>query len=331
MGATEPYTPRIAIVGSGAVGCYYGGKLSAIGHDVHFLMRADLEAVRQRGLTLRSTEIPTIHLPRPQVHGTPEEIGPVDLVIIALKTTSNQALEMLIPPLLKPDGTTTLVTLQNGLGNEEFLAKRFGQERVMGALCFVCLNRVEPGVIEHYGHGTISIGEFLGAPQSRTHALAGALRDAGIQADVVENLVTERWRKLVWNIPFNGLSIVAGGIPTDEILAEPGLEALVRALMQETLSIAAAKGHPIPESYLEFQIERTRPMGAYKPSSLLDFWAGRPVEVESIWGEPLRQARSAGIEAPRLEAVYALLGKITRRGEDAETRGRGDAENARVS
>ncbi|MEI6350332.1 MAG: 2-dehydropantoate 2-reductase [Verrucomicrobiota bacterium] len=311
MHTDRPYKPRIAVVGSGAVGCYYGGKLAAVGHDVHFLMRADLEAVRARGLTLRSTETPELHLPKPQVYATPEEIGPVDIVLIALKTTANGALETLIPPLLKPDGATTLVTLQNGLGNEEFLANRFGRERVMGALCFVCLNRVDSGVIEHYGHGTISIGEFIGAPQARTHALAGALRDAGIQADVVENLVTERWRKLVWNIPFNGLSVVAGGIPTDEILATPALEALVRGLMRETLSIAAAKGHPIPESYLEFQIERTRPMGAYKPSSLLDFWAGRPVEVESIWGEPLRQARSVGIEAARLETLYALIQKVS--------------------
>ena len=309
----KEYRPRIAVVGSGAIGSYYGGKLAASGHDVHFLMRADLESVRQHGLTLRSTETPATVLPRVNAYGTTGEIGPVDLVLIALKTTSNDALDALIPPLLKPG--TALVTLQNGLGNEEFLAERFGAERVLGALCFVCLNRVAPGVVEHYGHGTISIGEFRRPPQDRTRALAAALRESGIQADVVENLVTERWRKLLWNIPFNGLSIAAGGITTDEILAEPALEQLVRGLMRETRAIAAAHGHSIPEAYLEFQIERTRPMGAYKPSSLLDYRAGLPVEVESIWGEPLRQARAVGLDAGRLEALYALLKKLTAGGQ----------------
>ena len=304
-----PPRPRIAVVGSGAIGCYYGGKLAAQGHNVHFLMRADLEAVREHGLTLRSTEAPTIHLDRVNAYESTEAIGPVDLVLIAVKTVSNDALEHLIPPLLHSG--TTLVTLQNGLGNEAFLAQRFGAERVMGALCFVCLNRVAPGVIEHYGHGTISIGEFRGAPQERTHALAAALRETGVEAREVENLIAERWRKLVWNIPFNGLCIAAGGVTTEDILADPGLERLARELMRETLSIAAAKGYPIPESYVEFQFERTRPMGAYKPSSLLDWRAGRPVEVESIWGEAYRQSREAGVEAGRLETLYFLLKKIT--------------------
>lgn len=305
MNSTSLYHPRIAVVGAGAVGSYYGGKLAYAGHDVHFLMRADLQAVRENGLTLRSTEGPTIHLPQVQAYASPEEIGPVDLVIIALKTTANAALESLIPPLLHEQ--TALVTLQNGLGNETFLAERFGAERVMGALCFVCLNRIAPGVIQHFGLGAISIGELDREPAPRTHAFSNALREAGIEASVVENLVTERWRKLVWNIPFNGLAIAAGGITTADILADPGLLELVRGLMHETLAIAEAKGHPIPESYVDFQINRTPPMGPYKPSSVLDYIARRPVEVEAIWGEPHRQARSAGVDAGRLEALYYLV------------------------
>lgn len=305
-----PENPRIAIVGAGAVGCYYGGMLAAKagGCDVRFLMRSDLAAVREHGLKIRTSEESETTIPV-NAFGTPEEIGPVDLVIIALKTTSNAALETLIPPLLHE--TTALITLQNGLGNEAFLAERFGAQRVMGALCFVCLNRVAPGVIEHYGHGTISIGEYERAPLPRTEALASALRHAGIEVNVAENLLTERWRKLVWNIPFNGLSIAAGEITTDQILADPGLETLTRALMRETIAIARANGHAIPDSHADAQIARTPPMGAYKPSSLIDYSAGRPVEVESIWGEPYRQARMAGVEAGRLEALYFLLKKLT--------------------
>lgn len=301
--------PRIAIVGSGAIGSYYGGKLAAIGHDVRFLMRADLETVRRQGLTIRSTESPELRLSSVQAFGGTGEIGPVDMVLIALKTTANAALDTLIPPLLHKG--TALVTLQNGLGNERYLAERFGAERVLGALCFVCLNRTAPGVIQHFGHGTISIGELLGPPQPRTHALAQALKKAGIEAIAVENLLTERWRKQVWNVPFNGLSIAAGELTTDRILASPALEELVRGLMQEVIEIAAARGHKIPASYIDFQIERTRPMGAYHPSSLLDYKAGLPVEVESIWGEPLREAREAGVQAGRLEALYRLLSHQT--------------------
>lgn len=290
------------------MGCYYGGKLAAAGHDVHFLMRADLEAVRQNGLTLRSTEAPTVHLQQVHAHATTAGIGPVDFVIISLKTTSNAALVDLIPPLLHEN--TTLITLQNGLGNEAFLAGRFGVERVMGALCFVCLNRVAPGVIEHYGHGTISIGEFNRPPQERTHQFAGWLREAGIVANVVEDLMNERWRKLVWNIPFNGLSIAAGGITTDLILADEGLNQLARGLMRETIEVAGADGHFIPEPYIDFQMERTPPMGAYKPSSLIDYLEGRPVEVEAIWGEPYRRAKAMGVNAGRIEAIYLLVKKL---------------------
>ncbi len=296
------------MIGAGAVGCYYGGKLAAKGHDVRFLMRADLAAVREHGLTLRSTEEPEVTI-RAKAYATPEEIGPVDLVIIALKTTSNAALETLIPPLLHE--TTALITLQNGLGNEAFLAERFGGERVLGALCFVCLNRVAPGRIEHYGHGTISIGEYLREPQPRTLAFAAMLREAGVETHVAENLMNERWRKLVWNIPFNGLSIAAGGVTTDQIVSDPDLEPLARGLMRETIAIARAHGYAIPDSYVDFQIERTAPMGPYKPSSLIDFLAGQPVEVEPIWGEPLRQARAAGVEAGRLEALYPVLKRLT--------------------
>lgn len=298
---------RIAVVGAGAIGCYYGGKLAASGCDVTFLMRSDLEAVREKGLTITSTDDPPVTLPpgSVKVAGTPGEIGPVDLILIGLKTTANHAFETLIPPLLHE--STAILTFQNGLGNEARLGELFGGERVMGGLCFVCLNRVAPGVIEHYGHGTVSIGEYEGEPHERTHQLAGLLRKAGIEVDVVESLLEERWRKLVWNIPFNGLSIAAGGVTTDRVIADEGLHGLARALMEETIAIAAACGHEIEASYADYQFERTVPMGAYKPSSLIDYWENRPVEVEAIWGAPLREARRAGIEAGRLELLYGLI------------------------
>jgi len=299
---------KIAVVGAGAVGCYYGGMLAHAGYDVSFLMRSDLEAVRSAGFKIH-TKGEVVHLEKVQAYGSAAEIGPVDLVIIALKATGNAELERILPPLIGP--STALLTLQNGLGNEEFLAERWGRERVMGGLCFVCLNRTAPGVIEHYDHGTLSLGEFGRRPAQRTMAVADAFRRAGIEANAVENLITERWRKLLWNIPFNGLSIAAGGATVADILADEGLRTLARSLMTEALRAARKLGHSIPDSFADFQIERSWSMGPYKPSSMIDWQLGRPVEVEAIWGEPWRQGIQAGAKMGRLETIYRLLQRLT--------------------
>ena len=164
---------KIAVVGSGAVGCYYGGMLAHGGHDVHFLMRSDLDAVRSDGLHI-FTKGAGIHLREVQCAGSAGEIGPADIVLIALKATANRESERLLPPLIGPH--TALLTLQNGLGNERFLAERWGADRVMGALCFVCINRTAPGVIRHIDHGSISIGEFRRPVSARVRAVVEAAR-----------------------------------------------------------------------------------------------------------------------------------------------------------
>ncbi len=299
---------KIAVVGSGAVGCYYGGMLARAGHDVRFLMRADLDSVRAHGLTIH-TRGEALAVPRVAAHGTTAEIGPVDLVIIALKATANPALEALLPPLLHE--STALLTLQNGLGNEEFLTARWGAERVMGALCFVCLNRTAPGVIEHFDAGSISIGEYLRPASDRARAVAEAFVSSGVEAHAVGNLITERWRKLLWNIPFNGLSIAAHGATVADILADDGLRKLARDLIYEALDAARRLGHEIPDAFADHQIDRSYSMGPYKPSSMLDWEAGRPVEVEAIWGETWRQGSKAGAVIPRMEMLYQLLKTIS--------------------
>jgi 2-dehydropantoate 2-reductase len=302
---------RIAVVGSGAVGCYYGGKLAQFGRDVHFLMRSDYEHVKKRGLRILSKQ-GNVHLPKVNAHSTPESIGPCDLVLIALKSTANAALDSLIPPLLRPDGSTLLMTLQNGLGNEEYLAERFGADRVLGGLCFVCLNRTAPGVIEHFSHGRIEMGEFYGLPLPRTWEIQGEFKRCGVVCSVLPDLGLARWRKLVWNVPFNGLSITGGGIDVAQILADEDLLYLTRALMGEVIGIARKLGHDIPESFAEKNIENTKSMGPYRPSSLIDFEAGREVEVEAIWGEPCRRGFNAGAEIGRLETLYRLIRRLTR-------------------
>lgn len=295
---------RIGVVGTGAIGSFYGGKLTLGGHDVHFLVRSGFHEIKRSGVRIRGKK-ENFHVARPQVYQSAAEIGPCDLVLVALKTTSNDALLEMIPPLLHPD--TVLLTLQNGLGNEEFLAEHFGAERVMGGLCFICLKRISPVLIEHIDHGNLNLGELAGAAGARTHHLARQFRSCGVQCQVVDNLMEERWRKLVWNIPFNGLTIAAGGITTEQILRDDSLRAAARSLMEEIVEGAKSCGYMLPADVVLEQMKRTETMGAYKPSTLLDFEAGRALEIEAIWGEPLRRAQARGIPMPRLEQLYERL------------------------
>ena len=321
---------KIAVVGCGAVGSYYGARLCRAGQEIHFLLRSDYEVVRHKGVSILSTE--GDFNVRPRCAKSPDDIGRSDLVLIGLKTTANDQFANLLPPLVGP--STGVVTLQNGLGNEEALARLFPPAQILGGLCFVCLNRIEPGVIRHMDHGMIVLGEFQRWPEPRTHDIAALFRNAGVNCKVTNDLARTHWEKLVWNIPFNGLGVacVAGceafevpgsrlQIPgpdgacltTDKLLSDPRWERLVRELMLEVIRAANALGYTVPESLAEKQIERTRTMGAYKASTLIDFEQGRPLELESLFLEPLRRAKAAGVSVPQLETLCRVLQEIDRR------------------
>ena len=307
-----PAQPRIAIIGSGAMGCYYGARLAQHGHDVKFLMRADLAYVRDHGLEIKSCA-GDFTLPQVQAFGTTAEMGPCDLIFIALKTTANAALADLLPPLLHPG--PIIVTLQNGLGTEALLAALHRADQVLGGVCFVCINRTASGLIDHISDGDVALGEFEGGPRPRTEQISALLNACRIPSRVEASLGVVRWKKLVWNIPFNGLSITGGGITTADILGDPGLAAAARELAEEAVVAAAALGHPLPDGWADYQIARTPAMGPYKPSSMIDFVENRPVEVEAIWGEPVRQALAAGASVPRMVDLYqeiqeAVAGRV---------------------
>lgn len=297
----------VAIVGSGAIGLYYGGRLAQAGEDVRFLLRSDFEAISDGGLTVASVH-GDFQLPEVKAYGTPEEIGPVDLVIVAWKATANHQLAEVLPPLLHAG--TQVLTLQNGLGNCETLAEIVGPERVLGGLCFVCINRISPGFVSHSAGGRITIGEMKPDETGRAAEIEKRFKVAGIHAFAVENLEKSQWEKLVWNIPFNGLSVAEGGVTTDVLLASQKIEEELRALMTEVISAANAQGLGLDAELIDFNIDRTRPMGPYRTSSMIDFVEGREVEVAPIWEEPLRRAITAGVAMPRLTE---LLGRIRER------------------
>ena len=301
---------RIAIVGAGTIGTFYGARLALAGADVHFYVRSGLAEMRARGIVLRDAGgVQTLPPARTAVYGSTVEIGPVDVAIITLKTTANDLLATLLPPLLGPQ--TLILTLQNGLGSDELLARLFGAERVVGGLAFIAAVREAPGEIRVYTAGYVTMGEFGRPVSERVRRLVALFRRAGVQCEAVDDLAEARWRKLVWNIPFNGLTIAAGGVTTDRILATPRWEQEARALINEVIAAAARFGHVIPADFIEQQFAHTRRMGAYQPSSLIDYLAGREVEVEAIWGEPLRRAQAAGAALPHLEELYTTLKRLT--------------------
>lgn len=301
---------RIAILGAGAIGLYYGTRLALAGNEVRFLVRGDLEAIRTRGIRVRTGDHVEVLFPA-KACADANEIGPVDLVIITLKATANDQLARLLPPLLQPG--TVVVTLQNGLGNETLLTPWVEPGRILGGLCFVACMRTAPAEVTCFHTGMITLGEFERPLGEQARAVARLLDGSGVVCRLVENLAEARWRKLVWNVPFNGLSIAAGGVTTDVICADPALTAEVRALMEEIRAAAKALGHDIPAAFAQRQYDVTPPMGPYQPSSLVDHLAGRPVEVEAIWGEALRQASQVGADTPRLALLYALLRSLDQR------------------
>ena len=316
---------KIAVVGCGALGSYYGAKLCRDNRDVHFLLRSDYDVVRRKGVTIHSKE-GDFNI-RPRCARAPDEIGVCDIVLIGLKTTANDQFPKLLPRLVGPH--TALLTLQNGLGNEEALAKLFYVEQIMGGLAFVCLNRTAPGVVHHIDHGKIVIGEFQRWPEPRTHDIATMFRHAGVPCSVTDNLGCAHWDKLAWNIPFNGLGVASSAgcdafmektpvhrtgecLTTDKLLGHPEWSVIVHDLMTEVIRAGRALGHELPDSLVETQIQRTLTMGAYKPSTVLDFENGLPLELETLFLEPLRRARTAGVNTPRLANLCRVLTSLSK-------------------
>jgi 2-dehydropantoate 2-reductase len=316
---------KIAIVGCGALGSYYGARLCRAGHEVHFLLRSDYEAVRQGGVAVRSAD--GDFRVQPICARDPREIGPAELVLIALKTTANHVLPRLLPPLAGAD--TAVLTLQNGLGNEAAIASLAGAEKTLGGLCFVCLNRIAPGTILHLAHGAVVMGEYGRPSQPRTRRIAGMFAASGVPCTVTENLAAAHWEKLVWNIPFNGLGVAGAAgwdavergridpgqtpgpcLTTDLLLGDARWEKLVRELMMETIHAAQALGFQVSDSAADRQMARTRDMAAYKASTLIDFERGQDLELEGLFLDPLRPAHGAGVACPRLTALCEVLKEI---------------------
>jgi 2-dehydropantoate 2-reductase len=306
-----------AILGSGALGAFYGARLQRAGCEVHFLFHSEYEHVKVHGLRVDSKD-GDFHLREVRAYRRVEDMPRCDVAVVSWKTLQNDLLPRLLPPVLKEDGV--VLVLQNGLGVEGAAARATPGHRVFGGLCFLCSNRVGPGHIHHLDYGHVRLAEH--SPEQRPvglspllEALAADFRSAGVEAQVLEDLVRARWEKLVWNVPFNGLSVVLDA-STRELMSSPDTVALVEGLMREVLAGAAACGRVIPAEFVGTMLEMTRAMTPYRPSMKLDFDERRPMEVEAIHGEPLRQAAAHGVELPLLGALHRQLRFLDARRQD---------------
>jgi 2-dehydropantoate 2-reductase len=309
---------RYAVVGSGAVGLFYGIQLAVGGAEVTFLDRRGAQAIRSRGVVIHSPR-GDLSVTRPSVAAGWDELSPCDVLLVATKATANaDVLEDLTrhADRVLPAGGAVLL-IQNGIGAESGFAAAAPGRDVLAGLAFLGARRTEPGVVEHLGYGTLTLAHYRAdeGPAGVTVAMnqiADDLRAGGVEVVLDDDLVRARWQKLMWNLPFNPLSVLLDA-STHELVGDPDAAALVRALMAEVVEIAAAEGHPLPGGLAEILVAATTTMAPYDTSMRVDADAGRPLEVETIVGEPVRRAHRAGVPVPRAEMLLSLLRFTDRR------------------
>ncbi|MEM9825929.1 MAG: putative 2-dehydropantoate 2-reductase [Planctomycetota bacterium] len=294
---------RYAVLGTGALGGLYGGMLARAGHEVHFLLHSDYDHVRQQGLKIESRwgdfELPDVH-----AHASTSEMPPCDVTIVALKTTQNHLLESLLSA--PTSGGGRVLVLQNGLGIESASANVVGPDRVLTGCCFLCSNKVGPGHIRHLDHGRIVFGCLDRDVDDIAQQTHDELAAAGIEVKLSGDMASVRWRKLLWNIPFNGLSVILDA-SSKELIEDPATLSLARELIDEVAAAAITLGHDIDESMKEQTIQSTITMVPYDSSMRLDYRFGRPLEIQAIFEAPLVAAKTAGVAMPRVEVLRDQL------------------------
>lgn len=301
---------KYAIIGCGAVGGYYGGSLQHAGAECHFLLHGDFDHVRAHGLKV-DTKTGGFHLQRVNAYARAADMPRCDVALVALKATQNRLLPEILPHVLSADGLVLL--LQNGLGSEEGIEKIPGVRKIVRGLCFLCSNKAGPGHIRHLDYGMITLGRWTadGKPAGITPEVEAIARDfepTGIPVRPAGDIVGATWKKLVWNIPFNGLCAVLRA-DTGRLMADSATRGLAEAIMGEVTAAAAACGHPLPGAVGEM-MALTEKMTPYHPSMLLDIASGREIELDAIYNEPMRRGAARGVQMPLTGMLRSQLGFI---------------------
>ena len=294
---------RYGVIGTGALGGFYGGMLAKAGQEVHFLFRSDYEHVRKHGLQVDSVN-GDFHLPEVNAYHNPEEMPLCDVILVCLKTTGNHHLPELIKPILH--AKSVVVLLQNGLGLEEDFSTQLPGVAIAGGLAFICSNKIGPGHIHHLDYGKLNIASHNVTDHTVLAQVVSDFQQAGIHADLLPDLKFARWQKLVWNIPFNGMTVVLN-TTTDRLMSNDQTRELSKELMLEVIRGANACGVPLKESLAQQMIDMTIKMKPYAPSMKLDYDHRRAMEIEYIYSKPLETARIDGFEMRKVAMLEKQL------------------------
>ena len=294
---------RYGVIGTGAIGGYYGARLAQSGQEVHFLLHSDYDYVREHGLQVDSCN-GSFHIEKPNVYHTTKEMPPCDVVLVCLKSINNQLLKELLPPLLHDQ--TLVVLIQNGIGVEADVQAMFPGVSLAAGLAFICSAKTEPGRINHQCYGQINLGNYSCNDEALVQQVVDNFNAAGVKAGLVE-YQQARWKKAVWNMPFNDMT-VALNTQTDLLLKNPATRQLIREQMMEVIGAAQHLGVTgIDESFADLMIQMTDEMTPYSPSMKLDFDFHRPMEIHYLYTRPIEIARNAGFRMPKLEMLEAEL------------------------
>lgn len=285
---------KYAVIGSGAIGGYYGGKLAEANKDVHFLFHSDYDYVKENGLTVDSIN-GDFKINPIKAYKDTKDMPKVDVVLVCLKTTNNPLLQKLLPPLIHKD--TVVILIQNGLGMEEDLQNTFPDLQIIGAMAFICSTKIGDGHIVHFDQGSINLGSFSCKDNNKLETIKNDFNEARVDCNIVE-IRPARWQKLLWNIPFNGMAVVLN-TTTDKILANTETRDLIKTLMLEVIRGANASSegkYTLPESLADKMISYTDKLVPYAPSMKVDFDHQRELELEYIYKKPIEIALSGGYE-----------------------------------
>lgn len=292
-----------AIVGTGGIGGYYGGCLAKAGQSVHFLFNSDYEFVKQHGLQVDSVN-GDFHLLQINAYNSSKEMPKCDVVLVCLKTTKNHLIREILRPILHEKSVVVLI--QNGLGIEQALSKEIPNTSIVGATAFICTTKIGPGHIHHAEYGTITLAKYCGNCDDVIQQIANNFIAAGIGVNVFDDLNSVRWKKLVWNIPYNGLTVVLNAA-TDELTYNPKTRKLVIDLMTEVVEAGRVCGAKISDLFISKMIEMTEKMTPYSPSMKVDFDSHREMEIQAMYTNPIEIARAHGFEMHKTEMLEQQL------------------------
>ncbi|MBQ4294031.1 MAG: 2-dehydropantoate 2-reductase [Prevotella sp.] len=294
---------QYGIIGTGAIGGYYGGKLAHAGKDVHFLLHRDYEFVKQNGFQVDSCD-GSFHLDNPHVYQSVGDMPKCDVVLVGLKSVNNHLLPELLKPLLHD--RSLVVLIQNGIGLEEDLQKQMPGVAIAAGLAFICSAKTQPGRVDHQCYGSINIGNYSCKDERLVQQVVDDFIEAGVETHLVE-YEEARWKKAVWNMPFNGMT-VALNTQTNLLLDFPETEQLIFEQMMEVIGAAQHLGvHNIDVEFAHKMIATTKVMTPYSPSMKLDYDFHRPMEIYYLYSRPIEVARKAGFHMPKLEMLEAQL------------------------